>query len=158
MKTKLFIKAFAIILTLSSFSLIAQPPQAGRHHSEEYKEKIRSMRIAYLTERLSLSTEEAQKFWPVYNEYHDELNELRKEKWRYKMQDIDIAELSEKEAAEFAENEIRKIEKTAELKRKYHEKYLEILPVKKVAILYEAEKEFNRKLFREMRRRQRERR
>ncbi len=43
------------------------------------KNKVETIQIAYLTKQLSLSPEEAQKFWPVYNEYRDELVDVRKD-------------------------------------------------------------------------------
>ena len=46
---------------------------------EKRKNNIEAIQIAYLTRELSLSSEEAQKFWPVYNDYRDELVSVRKE-------------------------------------------------------------------------------
>ena len=43
------------------------------------KNNIEAIQIAYLTRELSLSPDEAQKFWPIYNEYRDELLVVRKE-------------------------------------------------------------------------------
>ncbi len=43
------------------------------------RDKIEALQIAYLTDKLSLTPEEAQKFWPVYNNYRDELINTRKE-------------------------------------------------------------------------------
>ena len=43
------------------------------------KNNIEAIQIAYLTSELSLSPDEAQKFWPIYNEYRDELLAVRKE-------------------------------------------------------------------------------
>ncbi|MGL4360694.1 MAG: hypothetical protein ACRC0I_02665 [Sediminibacterium sp.] len=40
---------------------------------------IESLKVAYITKQLKLSTEEAQKFWPVHNSYIDELKRARKE-------------------------------------------------------------------------------
>ena len=46
---------------------------------ENRRNNIEAIQIAYLTRELSLSVEEAQKFWPVYNDYKDELLTVRKE-------------------------------------------------------------------------------
>ena len=35
----------------------------------ENKEKIKALKIAYLTEKLDLSSNEAEKFWPIYNKH-----------------------------------------------------------------------------------------
>ena len=47
--------------------------------TDSRKNKLESIQIAYLTKELSLTPEEAQKFWPVYNEYRNELIKVRQE-------------------------------------------------------------------------------
>ena len=39
-------------------------------------DKIKTLKIAFLTERLSLNTQEAQAFWPIYNQYKMDLKNL----------------------------------------------------------------------------------
>ncbi len=131
-------------------------PWRGQFRDSEHHENIRSMKIAFITDRLSLTSEEAQQFWPLYNKYNEEMQEIR-EKYvcEIKNGDKSLSDVSEEKAAEYAEFEIRRIEEMAKLRREYHEKYLDVLSVKKVALLYEAEKDFKRHLFREMRRKQR---
>ena len=46
---------------------------------EGRKNKIEAIQVAWFTKELSLTTEEAQRFWPVYNDYRDELVEVRKD-------------------------------------------------------------------------------
>ena len=40
-------------------------------------DKIKSLKIAFITERLNLSSDEAAVFWPVYNEHEDAIEKLR---------------------------------------------------------------------------------
>lgn len=148
----IFISIFAFLFIAG----LSQQPQRGRFHNEEHQERIQSMKVAFITERLSLTPEEAQQFWPVYNQYQEEMKELR-EKYAQRIdKDKSVAELDDEEVVKYVENQINRLAETAVLKRKYHEKFLEIIPVRKVALLYEAEKDFNRRLFREMRRRQKD--
>ncbi len=144
------------ILFVTVIPCMAQSLWHIQHDDDDHRERIRSMKIAFITDRLSLTPAEAERFWPVYNQYQEELKELRLKHMGEKWHGQKVAELIEEEAAQYAECKIRRIEETARLKRKYHEKFLDILPVKKVALLYEAEKDFNRRLFREFRRRQRD--
>src|SRR5690349_15870280 len=39
--------------------------------------RIEALKIAYLTKKLNLSTDEAQKFWPIYNQYMGEIRKTR---------------------------------------------------------------------------------
>jgi hypothetical protein len=41
-------------------------------------EKIEQLKIAFITKHLKLTTDEAQKFWPVYNQYEAEKKQARK--------------------------------------------------------------------------------
>ena len=148
------------LITLFFLASIALPSigqqRGDRFGDPTYKERIISMKIAFITERLSLSPSEAEKFWPVYNEAQEAIREIQGENKEYMMSDRKVADMSEEETAKYAENEIKRIERMAALQRKYHEKYLEILPLKKVALLYEAEKYFHHRLFRQMRRKNKE--
>lgn len=141
-----------LILAIATLQVNSQTGR-GRFHDPEYNEKIHSMKIAFITEKLSLSPAEAEKFWPVYNQFQKEVNKLKAKHREGMMRTKEIDELTDEEAARCAENEIIRIEEMASLKRKYHDKFLNILPVKKVALLYKAEREFNHKLFRKMRNR-----
>ena len=41
-------------------------------------EKIQALKIAFITNKLQLSPDEAEKFWPVYNQYDNEIRRLPK--------------------------------------------------------------------------------
>lgn len=47
---------------------------------ESKHEKLEALKIAFITEKLSLTTKEAQNFWPVYNEYSQKIEKIRKAK------------------------------------------------------------------------------
>lgn len=48
---------------------MAQPP----------KERIKALKVAYITKELNLTSAEAEKFWPVYNDYFAEIEKVIKE-------------------------------------------------------------------------------
>ena len=58
-----------VLLLFAQFSLIAQ--------KVKIKDRIEPLKIAYITQKLGLTSEEAQKFWPVYNKFNDDLQKLR---------------------------------------------------------------------------------
>jgi DNA polymerase elongation subunit (family B) len=60
--------------------MIAQEGNAEDYGKKErFREKLEAQRIAYITNKLDLSSEESIKFWPVYNEYSKKRLEIRKE-------------------------------------------------------------------------------
>jgi len=61
---------FLLISLSVSYICAAQP---GR------TEKMEAIFVAYVTKQLNLSSEEAQRFWPVYNDYADEIKKVRQE-------------------------------------------------------------------------------
>lgn len=136
------------IILLNSFYSVAQSKRGS-------SEKIRSYKIAYLTEKLNLTEDEAQKFWPTYNKYDKKMMELhREERFNIKkrlLNDGGIDNLSEKDSKEILEK-IQSINKQQyEIKRAFHSKISKILAFKKILALQIYEHEFNRKLMRRLR-------
>lgn len=69
---------FLFFLLFSSFGLMAQTQQA-REQMRGQRENIEVLKVAYFTKHLSLTTEEAEKFWPLYNGYSGEVRKARQE-------------------------------------------------------------------------------
>jgi hypothetical protein len=44
------------------------------------KEQLESQKVAFITKQLSLTIEEAQRFWPVYNEFQQKKEEINRNK------------------------------------------------------------------------------
>jgi Spy/CpxP family protein refolding chaperone len=119
---------------------------------KEKKEKIKALKVAYITEQLELTTEEAQKFWPVYNAYDDAQFEIRHTKMRnlISKDEDNIDNLSEKEAKELVVK-MQNLEKEMHnLRQKYYADLLKVLPAKKIVKLKKTEEDFNRKLIRQL--------
>jgi Spy/CpxP family protein refolding chaperone len=142
------LKALVVIMLLiTSAAAIAQPP--GKNNDKE--EKIEAMKIAFITKKLDLTPQEAQTFWPVYNEYSGKLDELRKKRhkeMRNARENVD--ELSDKELEALVDGEMTFRQKELDLQKEYHGKFKSVLPVKKVAKLYVAEEQFKRELLKIM--------
>lgn len=131
-----------ISVLLCQFGM-AQPPQP----SPEVKEEIESMRIAFFTRKLQLSPDEAKVFWPVFNGYTDEMNTLRKEhgkKMRSSQEKLD--NMNTPEIEKLADEEITFGQQELDIRKKYHAQFKQVLPAKKVVMLYYAEDEFKREL------------
>ena len=65
---KFFSVALSAMLLLGAFTCLAQ----GKPDKKEWKEKIKAEKVAYLTDYMDLTSAEAQKFWPVYNQAESE--------------------------------------------------------------------------------------
>ncbi|QDO94121.1 sensor of ECF-type sigma factor [Formosa sediminum] len=115
-------------------------------------EKIKTLKIAFITEKLNLSKTEAQKFWPIYNAYEEDTNSLRNEmKAQRKSSDID--NLSETEANTLLNSMVQSNEKRLLLYNQYINDLKKVIPAKKIIILKKSEDDFRRKLFEEYKKR-----
>jgi hypothetical protein len=143
------LRTFSAILlfTISLTAAYAQPGQGQRR--QEHAEILASRRIAFISERMALTPEEAQVFWPLYNAYSERRDALMHEQQRGSRKPV--AEMSEREAAQYAERTVASLEEIASLKREFHENLKKNFGIQKIALLYEAERDFNRMIFREAR-------
>ena len=131
---------------LSIITLQAQNPH-GEGGNKGDRDKIEAMKIGFITKALDLSQEEAQQFWPVYNQFEAERNVLHKEKRaHHKGMKEGFDEMSDKEVETAIEAQFDLEQRDLDLKKKYHQKLKEVLPLKKVALLYKAEKDFRMKV------------
>lgn len=69
---------FVSFLCLISFEVMAQTQQPGERMRSS-RENIEVLKVAYFTKHLSLTTEEAEKFWPLYNSYSGEVRKARQD-------------------------------------------------------------------------------
>lgn len=152
MKTSVLKKNLVLLLISTSTFVFAQPggnkPASDKKEKQaEKRENIEAQRVAFITQELNLTPEEAQKFWPVYNQYTEKLQESRKKR-RQEMKDSkeNIDEMSDKEVEKLVDEEIIERQKELDLQKEYHSKFKAILPIKKVAKLYRAEDKFKRVL------------
>lgn len=141
-------KILLIILFLVSVSTFAQQ-QMG-----EKKEQIRALKVGFITNELSLTTDEAAKFWPIYNAFDDKQFELRHQKmkaFKSRMDDEALDKISEKEASTLLAQMENNEDELYQLRKKFIANLKGILPSTKIIKLKKAEDDFNRKLLQQYR-------
>jgi hypothetical protein len=106
----------AMILAFGFGSYAQNLRQGGR------PETVEAIKIAYFTRKLNLTPEEAQKFWPVYNQYADDLKQLRQQN-----RDLDEVDMEQK---------------VVNLRKKYKDDFAKVLPGERVNQFYKVDKEF----------------
>ena len=116
------------------------------------REKIKSLKVAFITERLDLSTKEAQVFWPIYNEYEKNREALRqKERTQIRGKIKNADELSEKEAKDLLEKYISFEDEEEALDKTFLKKVSGVISAKKTLLLLRSEEEFKRQLIKQYR-------
>jgi hypothetical protein len=122
---------------------------ASSFGQENKKEEIETMKVAFITRKLNLSPDEARSFWPLYNQYQDELDNIRgKRREDLRAVRDEFVSMSDKEVEKYIENELQHKQSELDLLKKYHLLFKKIIPVRKVALLYRAEEDFKRELLR----------
>lgn len=108
------------------------------------RDKVEALRVAFIGKKLELTTNEADKFWPVYNEYNDKVKALRKTVRQSFKKGVD--NLSEKELEDLYQLEIKAKQAEAELHKTYNDKIKAIIGTKKTLKLRIAEDEFKKEI------------
>ena len=118
----------------------------------DWKEKMMSERIAFLTIEMDLTPEEAQVFWPVYNQVDAEKEKAMHDMFSaYKAMDEAVkAGKSEKEISKLLDAYLAAKEKQSEIEKAADEKFRKVLPTEKVARLYLGEEKFRRQHIRKL--------
>jgi hypothetical protein len=144
-----------IILCLGLFLGLSTNAQI----SSDSRQKIKTLKIAYVTEQLNLTTKEAEKFWPIYNSHDIKINELRlatrKNLRKIKEEHKDPNTISEKDAKRIVSFKMETDQKIHEEQLKFISKLKDILSYKKIIQLQLAEIEFGRNLMRKYKQRKR---
>ncbi len=140
------IKIISLTLLFSAITILS----FGQHqkgHKQLDDEKIKAEKVGYITDELDLTVKEAQVFWPLYNEFDAKITELFKEERKlFREMKKNIETLSDDDLISKTDRLIMINKEKSDLEVEYHEKYKEVLPAKKVALLYKAEKEFRKHL------------
>lgn len=135
-----------LLLIFGGASLQAQT-SGGDKPTQSGAERVQSLKVAFITKVLSLTSDEAEKFWPIYNEYSDKRDVVRKELQANRQKVKDGAEtLSAEELMKLADQEMTLRQQDLDLQKEMHEKLKKVLPAKKLAQLYVAEEDFKKEL------------
>jgi len=132
------------IILLTGVTAFAQ--EKGENRRME-KQRIEQAKIAFITNKLELTTDQAKEFWPIYDAMQAELKEhkknLKDELKSLKEDDAKIDDASYKKALKnMHDGQIKGIE----IKTKYTNQIGELLGYDKVFTWGEAEKEFKKRL------------
>lgn len=117
-------------------------------NKEEHREKIKALKVAYITEELQMNTQLAQKFWPIYNRYESQKRELH----RREHIDLDHAgSISEAKAEEMLKEYLDVEREEYIIKKQLFNDLKRILTAREIIKLHKLEADFNKKLIKEYR-------
>lgn len=132
-------------MLLLPYTLFAQRPKS---------EEIESLKIAFFTQKLDLSPEEAKIFWPIYNDMQAEQSALRKERMQKMIsyrKTTEIDNLSDAQVQSLITSEFDFKQRDLNLDKKYYNRLKSNLPIKVVGKFYRAQEGFKRELLNKFR-------
>lgn len=152
MNTRYFTPLLVFLLIAFSFDAYSQPPRGrkpgqGQGQRQQKKERVKQLKIAYFTEELDLSEEEAEKFWPIYNEMGEKIKaEKQKKNAATKALKNGIDTMSDSEIESKMSEALDAKIKESEIQKEYLVKIGNVIGFKKAAKVVSLEAQFKRKL------------
>ena len=146
------VAVLAMALSANLFAQDQQKPDARGDRGAGWMEKMKAARVAFLTTELELTTEEAQNFWPVYNQAQTEKDAAYREtRTAYRALTEAIKEgKPDKEVAALLQAYLKASKVPSALDAEYSTEFLKVLPATKVAKLFISEEKFRKMQFQNM--------
>ena len=143
-------KILPLIIAFISLNVIAQDGPIIR----KKKEQIKALKVAFITNELALTSDEATKFWPLFNAFEEKQQEIKKQKLKGYLKRVDdgsFDNLSEKEATTMLAQMESTEDELYQLKKKFISNLKGVISPIKILKLKKAEENFNRKLLQQYR-------
>ncbi len=131
---------FLLLLNCCFITAVLAQPQ---------RERIEALKKEFLAKKLDLTSDEAAKFWPVYNNYRKEMGDAYHERRQKRGGHGWGNNLSPNTELAFETRILN-------LKKKYQKEFSEVLPAQKVEQFYMAEREFREQLIKQLKHRNNE--
>ena len=128
--------------------LLALLPLAAAHaqgpRRQERISQLENAKIAYLTEKVSLTQDQAQKFWPLYNDFSAKRRDLNRRLRQLRPDNLDG--LTDQQIRDNLNQLFALRQQEVTLEKEYFEKFQRVLSVRQVGRLFIAERDFTREV------------
>ena len=133
----------ALLLTLAPAAQ-AQDGLGGGGRRAQRLGQLENAKIAFITTRVSLTQEQAQKFWPLYNEFSDRRRELNRSG---RMARREITEgMTDQQLRDNFSQSLNARQQELNLEKEYFEKFQKVISLRQVAQLFQAERDFTKEV------------
>lgn len=122
------------VLAFLGTGLFAQNPEA--------KEKIESARIGFITKRLGLTPAQAERFWPLYNEFRTKNQAAAIDFNTFRATIANIDAMTETQSKRLLELDLQLKQRRLDLEKEYSRRMLDVISTQQVASLRHAERDF----------------
>ena len=129
-------KILIVALFLSGFTAFAQ-----NNNQQDARAKLEAARIALISERLGLTPDQAQQFWPIYNEYAEQRRSIQQE-FRDARKGMDINNLTEEQGRALVQARMEGKQRQLNLESKYSDRLMDVINNRQLMALKKAEDDF----------------
>jgi hypothetical protein len=151
---KLIRNIFIILLLLGTgldgFAQGGRPPayknnnaQANKMRRPNVAKRFEAIKKGYISQQLSLTTEQSAKFWPMYDQYQSELEDVAK------LRKANNAATQPNGTDQF-DRELSYQQKITGIQKHYYEEFLKVLPPDKASQVFKSERDFKFELLRRL--------
>jgi len=127
-------------------SLLALSTVLAQGGNDNRDARLAAFRAEVFTRVLQLTPEEAQQFWPIYNEFSDKREQIQQDQKPEKRFEL----MSDTEVEEQIRRHFERKQRELDLERESYQKLRKVLPLRKVAQLPMAEREFRESLVKKL--------
>ncbi|MCU0368490.1 MAG: hypothetical protein MUF39_06640 [Cyclobacteriaceae bacterium] len=134
-----------LFLIASVFVATAQDQDVTDQSAMDPKaqERIKNLRIAYISDKLGLTPEQAEKFWPVYREFSDKRREIRME-FAKSRNELNGQKPTEREQEELVKRGLELKQRELDLEKDYSGRLMKVITAQQMLNLRKAEGDFQR--------------
>ena len=139
-------KLFFLVVFLAGF-FVSQAQEGP------VRERIKTLKVAFITERVGLTSKEAQQFWPIYNENEEKLEAIRRKERAEIGSRTSPASLSDAESSQLLDELIALENEKHRTNQNFIAQIRKVIPPRKVLLLIKAEEDFKKRLLQQFRKR-----
>ena len=141
---KYLLRSALLLWLLTALPGVEARAQGGGLRRQERLSQLENARIAYLTEKIALTPDQAQKFWPLYNEFTAKRRDLSRRLRQLRPANTDG--LSDQQIKESLNQSFVLRQQEITLEKDYFERFQRVISVRQVGRLALAERQFTKEV------------
>ena len=143
----------SILIVFLTLPVLAQEDDIPGTQDARVRDKIQAARVAYITDQLKLTPAEAERFWPIYREFAEKRQVLRRQ-LNETPQGPQQGKTTEQIQKEMVDRHFNVKQQELNLERDYSARLLNVISAQKLRTLPEAERRFRQMILEQIQRRQ----
>ena len=137
-------KISVVVILIFIFAVMKPWVANARDDLKKISETIKAKKRIYIEEVMALTPQEKEKFWPLYDEFESGLSKLKAERIELAANFIRNHEhLSDAEAMDMLKQKLKLDSDELNFKKSYVNRFLQVVPGRKVVRFYQAENKFD---------------